>query len=281
MDRVLLTLGNTQLQAVLDRNRGLFVLFQAEVTSAGGSWLPYDASPPGSPSPGRTSGDNHLPAGSSSASSDHGDWRPRLRSPSLEPRSRSPPRPEQRLPPPPPAARPRSQRRVPEPAGNARRPQPPCPTAPAPVRRRRRKGNRAGLRERDRRVARAANTAPPSCPFGAPPGPSPFSNCCQPSPSSGRAPALAARAPERSGSSHLPRVSSSPFFLQPVPAGVPPTLVAHTAPHLPQERAPLKRIAGASDPRCLSPSFSPLARVRRRPGTAAPFCCLSRFCANR
>ena len=31
MDRVLLTLGNTQLQAVLNRNRGLFVLFQAEV----------------------------------------------------------------------------------------------------------------------------------------------------------------------------------------------------------------------------------------------------------
>ena len=45
MDRVLLTLGNTQLQAVLDRNRGLFVLFQAEVTSAGGSWQAYDASP--------------------------------------------------------------------------------------------------------------------------------------------------------------------------------------------------------------------------------------------
>eukprot|EP00439_Symbiodinium_sp_Y106_P070130 s3444_g12.t1 len=46
MDRVLLTLGNTQLQAVLDRNRGLFVLFQAEVTSAGGSWQAYDATPP-------------------------------------------------------------------------------------------------------------------------------------------------------------------------------------------------------------------------------------------
>ena len=94
MDRVLLTLGNTQLQAVLDRNRGLFVLFQAEVTSAGGSWQAYDASPPGSLSPCRTSGDNDLnpatPAVSSSASSDHGDWRPRLRSPSLEPRSRSP-----------------------------------------------------------------------------------------------------------------------------------------------------------------------------------------------
>ena len=133
MDRVLLTLGDTQLQAVLDRNRGLFVLFQAEVRSAGGSWQAYDPSPPGSPSPGRTSGDNDLnpatPAVSSSASSDHGDWRPRLRSPSLEPRSRSPHRPVQRLPPTPPAARPRSQRRVPEPAGNAHHPQPPCPAS--------------------------------------------------------------------------------------------------------------------------------------------------------
>ena len=132
------------------------------------------------------------PAGArSSASSDHRDWRPRLRSPPPEPgpgrsptpelapaRSRSP-RPVWRLPPHPPAPRTRSQRAAPEPARSARRverrPQPPnpAPRAVAPARRRRRRGNRAGLKERDRRVARAASAATSSAPFGTPPGPSP------------------------------------------------------------------------------------------------------------
>ena len=147
MERVLLTLGGVQLEAVWDESRSLFVLFEGEVSRAGGAWQPGRLPPTTSPSPSRS------PAryrSSSPASSDHEEWRPRLRTPSPVPgpaRSRSPlaQGPNQRLPPRPPAARrPRSERPQPETGraahGVERRPEPPsstpanrpCASAPPP-----------------------------------------------------------------------------------------------------------------------------------------------------
>ena len=87
MERVTLTLQGVQLEAALDRARGLVVLFLTEVESAGCTLQPSPAPEAAAP-----------PSPASCSSSDHEEWRPRLRSPaapSPEPspspvRSRSP-----------------------------------------------------------------------------------------------------------------------------------------------------------------------------------------------
>ena len=204
MERVLLTLGGVQLEAVWDESRSLFVLFEGEVSRPAGpgslaAFLPRPLSSP-SRSPARY-------RSSSPASSDHEAWRPRLRTPCPVPgpaRSRSPPLaqgPNQRLPPRPPAVRrPRSERPQPETGraahGVERRPEPPSatPRPTGPARRRRRRGNRAGQKERDRRVARATgtNATRPANPFGTPPamGPAPSTAAGLPLPAPVRRPRL-------------------------------------------------------------------------------------------
>ena len=129
MEAARLLLGDFDLEAAHDSQRGLLVLRVADVEAAGGALqLP---SPPRSPSAS--------PVRSHSSTS-----RPRSRSWRRSPAHRPP------TPPPPPV------RRESEPM----RP-PPSHAPAAPGRRRRRRGNRAGKRERDRCVARAANRAPP------------------------------------------------------------------------------------------------------------------------
>ena len=243
------------------------------MASVGSSWQTRDASPAGSPPPGRGSGDDEpvpaTPAGArSSASSDHRDWRPRLRSPSPEPgpgrsptpelapaRSRSP-RPVWRLPPRPPAPRTRSQRAAPEPARSARRAQPcpacgrACATQAAP---------RQPRRTQRARPPRGACSATSSAPFGTPPGPSPF----LPFPASGSAPAPAAHAPH-SDSAHRPQAASPP----------PPSSRFLSASHLgcAQGEAPASGVRPVEKDRGSlgSPHPYPLARRRPAAGIHAP-----------
>ena len=197
MEAARLCLGDFDLEAALDPHRGLLVLRVADVEAVGGALLLL--SPPRSPSPVR-----------SHSSTSRSSWR-------RSPARRAP------TPPPPPERRESEPEAAPE------------PRAPAGVgRRRRRRGNRAGQRERDRRVARAANRAarspapalecarPPN-PFGALPGPSPFRSRPS-SPADAAAPASAARPPAPADRVSPPQVSSSPFFLQPVPESLPPWL---------------------------------------------------------
>ena len=116
----------------------------------------------------------------------------------------------------------------------ARRPRVPPAAAPAPEPaaappRRRRRGNRAGVQERARRVARAQEAgtrrqAAPARehPFGSPPPPSPFRVWVNGG--SPPAPASAARGALQSRATPAAQVSASPFFLQPVPQCLPPWL---------------------------------------------------------
>ena len=174
MERVVLTLGNVEVDAARDPQRGLLVLWEAQLRAAGAT---LTAPPPRAPSPNC----------SRSRSRSHG-----LRSPprrSLSPRPASPPRR-----PSPPSSHSsseshawrRSPARLPPRPPVARRPRVPPAAAPAPEPaaappRRRRRGNRAGVQERARRVARAQEAgtrrqAAPARehPFGSPPPPSPF-----------------------------------------------------------------------------------------------------------
>ena len=75
MERVLLTLGGVQVEAVWDESRGLFVLFEGEVSRAGGAWQPGRrlTLQPGAPSPGPEAAPASL--ASYSPSSDHEEWR--------------------------------------------------------------------------------------------------------------------------------------------------------------------------------------------------------------
>ena len=223
MEAARLLLGAFDLEAAHDPHRGLLVLRVADVEAAGGALqLP---SPPRSPSA------SPVRSQSSTSRSRSRSWR---RSP-----ARRPP-----TPPPPPVRRESEPEAAPEPRAPA-----------APGRRRRRRGNRAGQKERDRRVARAANRAPgspapalerarPPNPFGAPPGPSPFRGH-PPCPADVAAPASAAGAAASAHRVPPPQVSSSPFFLQPVPQSLPPWL--HT-----QRR---------THPRRARPSAQPVTRT--------------------
>ena len=222
MERVVLTLGNVEVDAARDPQRGLLVLWEAQLRAAGAT---LTAPPPRAPSPNC----------SRSRSRSHG-----LRSPprrSLSPRPASPPRS-----PSPPSSHSsseshawrRSPARLPPRPPVARRPRVPPAAAPAPEPaaappRRRRRGNRAGVQERARRVARAQEAgtrrqAAPARehPFGSPPPPSPFRVWVNGG--SPPAPASAARGALQSRATPAAQVSASPFFLQPVPQCLPPWL---------------------------------------------------------
>ena len=222
MERVVLTLGNLEVEAARDPQRGLLVLWEAKLLSAGATL----AAPPPSPSP------------SHSRSRSRGLRSPPRQSPSPRPASihRSPSpapsrssseshswrRPPARLPPRPPVAR---RPRIPPAAAPAPKP------AAAPPRRRRR-GNRGGVQERARRVARAQEAASGATPgevpraranpFAAAPSPSPFRAWTKGG--APPAPALAARESVPTRARPAAQVSASPFFLQPVPQCLPPWL---------------------------------------------------------
>ena len=208
MEFVSLTLGGVQVQAALDSARGLLVLFEADVQRAGGTYQPRERSAPRRNSRSR----------SRTCSSSSGEWR---RSPS--PLPRRPPTPP---PPPPRRAQPAAR------GGEV--------SVPEPAARRFHRGTRAGDRVKTRRnraaeranpfTAASASTSPFSTGghgagtglFGSTPGPTPFRDaCCHRA-----APVQAGRSilADRTVQPLTGQVSSSPFFLQPVPQTLPPWL---------------------------------------------------------